>query len=254
MIASQVEDILRSMFQKGMLKDIPQSWSEDEVVDFMSRLNDPILSKGKIPEKGDEDLIKAPEWARALSLRLDQLTDLVPVFRRMNQERTRKAEQTAQRTRLFNLDTDEEKDLLAEEEKTPPTKEYPLEPKEQFHDYTQDNSDLTMRSGTKRREGERGPVQTNPGSEELKRKLFNQLMDAQKRENESLEAERTIKSLPGRIEDLVRKLINTPFNKWSTSDMIDIEKYLTPEQATQLSDMAQERTEKRVKRSIQDLL
>jgi len=41
---------------------------------------------------------------------------------------------------------------------------------------------------------------------------------------------------------------------WSTPDMIEIEKYLTPEQATQLSDIAQERTEKRVKKSIQDLL
>ena len=271
MIPTQVEDIIRSMFQKGMLKDVPQSWSEDQVVDYMTRLNDPILRKGKIPTIEDEELSKAPEWARVLSLRLDQLSDLVPVFRRMNQERTRKAEQTAQRTRLFSLDTDEEKDLFAKEEKAPL--------KEQFHDFTRDNmegatpgpesypkpeaypydeqkakrdsTDLAMNSGTRRRgemrrAEERGPVQS--GSEDLKRRVFGRLMEAQKREKESLEMEREIKNLPTHIEDLVRKLADTPFNKWSTPDMVEIEKFLTPEQATQLSDIAQERTEKRVKK------
>jgi len=251
MIPSQVEDILRSMFQKGMLKDVPSSWSEDEVVDFMSRLNDPILSKGKVPERGDEKLSKAPEWAKALSLRLDQLTDLVPVFRRMNHERTRKAEQAAQRTRLFNLDTDEEKDLLAEEEKTPP-KKYPLEPEAYPYDEQKTkrgSSDLTMNSGTKRKEEmrraeERGPVQA--GSEELKRRLFNQLREGQRREKEALELEREIKNLPGRIEDIARRLVDIPFNKWSVKDMTDVEKYYTPEQVSWLADAAEKRTRRRV--------
>jgi hypothetical protein len=251
MIASQVEDILRSMFQKGMLKDIPQSWSEDEVVDFMSRLNDPILSKGKVPEKGDEDLIKAPEWAKKLSLTLDQLTDLVPVFRRMNQERTRKAEQTAQRTRLFNLETDEEKDLFSKEEKTPP--KYPLEPEKYPYgeQRTKRGSDgLAMNSGTRRKEEmrraeERGPVQA--GSEELKRRLFDQIREGQRRENEALEIEREIKSLPGRIENLARKLIDIPFNKWSVRDMTEVERYFSPEQVNWLTDAAQARTERRAK-------
>jgi len=272
MIPSQVEDILRSMFQKGLLKDIPSGWNEDEVVDFMSRLNDPIL-KGKTPER-DEKLDEAPEWAKQLDLRLNQLTELVPVFRRMNQKRTQEAEQSAQRLRLFNsqFESEEERALLRQEKKPKPSA-YPLE--SEFHDYTQDNmasepetyppkpeaypyeeqrtkrgsSDLAMNSGTKRKEKmrraeERGPVQA--GSEELKRRLFGQLMEGQRREKEALEIEREIKSLPGRIEDLARRLIDVPFNKWSVRDMTEVEKYFTPEQVTWIADVAASRTERKI--------
>jgi hypothetical protein len=284
MIASQVEEVLRSMFQKGMLKDIPPSWSEDEVVDYMGRFNDSTLNKGKVPEKGDEKLDEAPEWAKQLDLRLNQLQDLVPVFERMNRERAQEAEQAAKRTRLFNsqFETEEERALLQQEKKLKPDA-YPLEPKEQFHDYTQDNmasgpegvapgpetypkleaypyepekypygeqkakrksDNLTMRSGTKRKEEvrraeERGPVQA--GSEELKRRLFNQLIDAQRKQNEALEVEREIKALPERITDLAKKLAKTPFGKWSVQEMSDAVKYFTAEQVSQIVKVSEER-------------
>lgn len=284
MITGQAEDILRSMFQKGMLKDIPPSWSEEEVVDYMSRFNDCLINKGKIPEKGDEKLDEAPEWAKQLDSRLNQLQDLLPVFERMNRERAQEAEQAAKRLRLFNsqFETEEERALFQQEKKPEPDT-YPLEPKEQFHDYTQDNmtggpegvapgpeaypkpeaypyeaekypygeqkskrksDNLTMRSGTKRKEEarraeERGPVQA--GSEELKRKLFNQLIDAQRKQNEALEAEREIKALPERITDLAKKLAKTPFGKWSVQEMSDAVKYFTAEQVSQIVKVSEER-------------
>jgi uncharacterized protein YaaR (DUF327 family) len=274
MITGQAEDILRSMFQKGMLKDIPPSWSEEEVVDYMSRFNDYLINKGKTPEKGDEKLDEAPEWAKELDLRLNQLQDLVPVFERMNRERAQEAEQAAKRLRLFNsrFETDEERTLLAAEREKQKPEAYPLEPREQFHDYTQDNlvtpgpekypyepetyggteqkakrksdSNLTMSSGTKRKEERRKAEEgkyPETGSEELKRKLFNQLMDAQKRQNEALESEREIKALPERITDLAKRLSKTPYGKWTVADMSEAVKYFTADQVSQLVRISEER-------------
>jgi len=273
MIASQVEEVLRSMFQKGMLKDIPPSWSEDEVVDYMSRFNDSNLIKGKAPEKCDwEKLDEAPEWAKQLDLRLNQLQDLVPVFERMNRERAQEAEQAAKRLRLFNsqFETDEERTLLAAEREKQKPEAYPLEPREQFHDYTQDNlvtpgpekypyepetyggteqkakrksdSNLTMSSGTKRKEERRKAEEgkyPETGSEELKRKLLGQLMDAQKRADEKAESEREIKALPERITGLARKLAKTPFGRWTVQEMSDAVKYFTPQQVSELVKMSE---------------
>jgi uncharacterized protein YaaR (DUF327 family) len=202
----------------------------------------------------------------------------------MNRERAQEAEQAAKRLRLFNsqFETEEERALLRQEKKPKPDA-YPLEPKEQFHDYTQDNmasgpesvasepetypkleaypyepekypygeqkakrksDNLTMRSGTKRKEEvrraeERGPIQA--GSEELKRRLFNQLMDAQKKADEVSRTEREIKALPARITDLAKRLSKTPFGKWTVQDMSEAVKYFTAEQVSQIVKVSEER-------------
>jgi len=113
-----------------------------------------------------------------------------------------------------------------------------------------ENKDLTYNAGTRRRkefrpaEGRPGAIES--GSEDLRRRMFGRLTNAQKRENEDLETERKIKSLPGRIEDLARKLIDIPFNKWTVQDMTDVEKYFTPEQVTWIADVAASRTERKI--------
>jgi len=108
------------------------------------------------------------------------------------------------------------------------------------------DKDLTMGSGTRRRreltaaEKDRaGPVRS--GSEELRRRMFNQVTGAEKRENEALEIERNAEALPERITNLADRLSKTPFGKWTAKDMINAEKYFTPEQVQQIAELSERR-------------
>ena len=108
------------------------------------------------------------------------------------------------------------------------------------------DKDLTMGSGTRRRRELRaaekdraGPVRS--GSEELRRRMFNQVINAEKRENEALEIEREVEVLPERISNLADRLSKTPFGKWTTKDMINAEKYFTPEQVQQIAELSERR-------------
>lgn len=108
------------------------------------------------------------------------------------------------------------------------------------------DKDLTMGSGTKRRRELRaaekdraGPVRA--GSEELRRRMFNQVTDAEKRENKALEIEREVEVLPERITNLADRLSKTPYGKWTAKDMMDAEKYFKPDQVRQIAEVAERR-------------
>jgi hypothetical protein len=108
------------------------------------------------------------------------------------------------------------------------------------------DKDLTMGSGTKRRrelkpaEKDRaGPVRA--GSEELRRRIFNPVINAEKRENEALKMEGEAQVLPERISNLANRLSKTPFGKWTAEDMISAEKYFTPEQVQQIAELSERR-------------
>jgi hypothetical protein len=91
--------------------------------------------------------------------------------------------------------------------------------------------DLSMRNGTKPMpEPERIlPVQAQ--NIDLSRRLFGKLTE---REQEAKRLGREIaelKTLPDHIRGLAKRLSKTPFHKWTPTDMAEVERYFTPDQA-----------------------
>lgn len=109
------------------------------------------------------------------------------------------------------------------------------ERKEVVREFVKSRSkDLTFQSGARQVKekmpaegGKSPPVQMR--NEDLKRRMFGKLTDAVKGENESNTLLEEAEALPEKICNIVERLSEKPFHKWTPEELSSAQKYFSPE-------------------------
>jgi hypothetical protein len=113
-------------------------------------------------------------------------------------------------------------------------------------EFIKSKTDLRFRSGSRHLK-ERTPAEegkspsTQAKNEDLRRRMFNPVTDAEKGENEAVALEEEAAALPSRIRNLAERLSKTPFGHWTAKDMKDAEKYFKPDEVRQIAEVAERR-------------
>jgi hypothetical protein len=105
--------------------------------------------------------------------------------------------------------------------------------------------DLSMRNGIKPMpDPERvRPIQAQ--NEDLKRRLFGKLTEAEQDAKRLGREIVELKALPDHIRQLATRLSKTPFQRWTPQDMAEVEKYFTPDQAHAIAEASQKNVKTR---------